>query len=475
MTSRRELLFSTLCATALPSTVCARGADCDVIIVGAGGAGLSAAAAASEAGARVILFESQSAVGGNTLRSVGFFNAVDPKRQKAQGIEDSVELFRAHILESGGGHTDPQLAAILAEKSDKMLEYLEENGMRFKPEVIEAYGGHWQRCHIPVLPNGQGYIRTLLRKAMQHGVDIRTDHRVRELIMKNGKVCGVRGTSGRGPFTARANSGVILASGGFGANPDLIARYAPQLAGLTTNNAAGSMGDMLTAAVSVGAAVTDLGEIQCLPGLPPGSIRRVRLHTDVSRFILVDQNGRRFIREDERRDVLRDRVLALPGKLAFSIVDDMGLRSFDILMQKETVLGVESGDAWRGDTIEELAAAMKIPAENLRRTIEDYNRGVRMKQDRFGKSPSELRHEIGVPPFWACYAAMTVHYTMGGVKISPKAEVLNEDGRPIPGLWAAGEVTGGVHGINRMGANGINDGLVFGRIAGQNAAKALRH
>lgn len=246
------------------------------------------------------------------------------------------------------------------------------------------------------------------------------------------------------------------------------------MAGLTNDNTPGSTGEILVAARKLGALLVDLEEVQCLPGRPPGGQRRVRLHNDVSRFIFVDHEGRRFVREDERRDVLRDKVLALPDKTAFSIVDDEGLRSYDILVQKETVLGVETGDAWRGDTVEELANAMRLPPKTLQETVEAYNRSVRSKIDPLGKNPRELRHEIKTPPFWGCYAAMTVHYTMGGVRISPKAQVLREDGTLIPGLWAAGEVTGGIHGVNRMGANGVNDALVFGRIAGLSAAEAAR-
>ena len=196
------------------------------------------------------------------------------------------------------------------------------------------------------------------------------------------------------------------------------------------------------------------------------------LHSDVSRFILVNAEGKRFIREDERRDVLRDAVLALPERYAYSIVDDEGFRSYNILMRRNAVIGVETGDAWRGDTPEDLARAMGLSPDALRRTIDDYNEGVRRRRDAFGKASAELLHEIRKPPFWACYAGMTIHYTMGGLATNAEAEVLSKSGDPLPGLYAAGEATGGVHGVNRMGANGINDAVVFGRIAGRNAAHA---
>lgn len=446
--------------------------SCDVLVIGGGGAGLSAAAAAAEKGAHVILLEKQAAVGGNTRFSGGFFAAVDPARQRRQGITDSLERFRNQIIENGGGRSDPVLAGILARGASEMLAYLEHKGMRFQDEVIEIYGAHWPRCHCPLLPNGEGYIRTMLGVAMEHGADIRVSSPVRRLLINtDGRVIGAEYRHSGGLRRVFARRGVVLASGGFGANRTFVEKVAPRLAGLTHNNTPGSTGEMLTEAARIGAELIDLAEIQCLPGCPPNRTHRVRLHNDVSRFIFVDQQGRRFIREDGRRDVLRDAVLGLPGSIAYSIVDDMGLRSYDILMQKEAVLGVETGDAWRADSVEELALAMGLDPAVLRRTVDTYNEGVRSGRDPFGKAPSELRHEIKTPPFWGCYAAMTVHYTMGGVRISPTAEVLNTRGDPIPGLWAAGEVTGGIHGVNRMGANGVNDALVFGRIAGQNAAR----
>lgn len=474
MTDRRSLLLTLglLPWTGLRAHV--EHENWDVVVIGSGAAGLSAAAAASESGLRVLVLEKQGTVGGNTLHSGGFYAAIDPARQKRQGIKDSPELFEQQILENGGGKSDPKLVRLLVAGASDMLAYLEANGMRFKDRIIEIYGAHWPRCHLPVLPNGEGYIRTMLNIAMKNGAVIRTGMRATDLsTAKDGRI-QVLVQSRREEILLTPRIGVILATGGFGSNQALISRFAPRLAGLTNDNTPGSTGEILVAARKLGALLVDLEEVQCLPGRPPGGQRRVRLHNDVSRFIFVDHEGRRFVREDERRDVLRDKVLALPDKTAFSIVDDEGLRSYDILVQKETVLGVETGDAWRGDTVEELANAMRLPPKTLQETVEAYNRSVRSKIDPLGKNPRELRHEIKTPPFWGCYAAMTVHYTMGGVRISPKAQVLREDGTLIPGLWAAGEVTGGIHGVNRMGANGVNDALVFGRIAGLSAAEAAR-
>lgn len=444
----------------------------DVVVIGGGAAGLAAAVSAAEEGASVLLLEKQADVGGNTRISGGFFAAVDPERQNRQGIEDSVEKFYAQMMESGGPRTNPDLARVLVNEAGNALHWLEGYGMRFQDEVIEIYGAHWPRCHIPLMPAGEGYIYTLSSAASRLGVAVKVRARAERLERTADGAVRVRVAEPGGVHSYTARRGVVIASGGFGANRAMIARFAPNLADLTNDNTPGSTGEMLLEAERHGAALVNMDSVQCLPGCPPGRKLRIVLHSDVSRFILVNSQGRRFIREDGRRDVLRDAVLALPERYAYSIVDDEGFRSYNIVMRRNAVVGVETGDAWRGDTPEELARAMGLPPEALRKTIDDYNEGVRRKRDAFGKSSAELIHEIRKPPFWACFAGMTIHYTMGGLATDAKAQVLSDSGEPLPGLFAAGEATGGVHGINRMGANGINDAVVFGRIAGRNAARA---
>lgn len=328
----------------------------DVVVIGSGAAGLSAAVAAAEAGASVLVIEKQSEIGGNTLISGGYFAAVDPKRQKAQQIDDSEALFLKQMLESGGALAEPRLARTLVDGAGAALRWLESLGMRFQPGVIEIYGAHWPRCHKPMMPGGQGYIYALSAAAAKLGVTIAA-HMKAERLEPLGSKGAPRGSGGwrircAGPegeaVVFEARRGLVLASGGFGASRSMIEAFSPKLAGLTTDNTPGSTGEMLLEAARCGAALAGMEAVQCLPGCPPGRTHRVRLHNDVSRFIFVDGRGRRFIREDERRDVLRDAVLALPEGFAYTIVDDAGLRSYNILVQKEAVIGIETGDAWRG-------------------------------------------------------------------------------------------------------------------------------
>lgn len=442
----------------------------DVIVVGAGAAGLAAAVSAAQHGAQVLLLEKMPDIGGDTLISGGFFGAVDPKRQKAQGIDDSEELFFEQTFRNGDEKADPRLVQVLVKEAGRSLVWLESMGMRFQPTVIEIYGAHWPRCHKPILPAGSGYIQTLSAEAIQKGVDIRTSVKVANLELERDRVVGVAAEIEGKTCFYRARKGVVIATGGFGQNRELVEASDPLLRGLTSTSAPGATGEVMLAAAQAGVVLRDMQYIQCMPGCPAGRRHRVRLHNDVARFILVDEHGNRFVREDERRDVLCRKVLALPRKYAYSIVDSDGLDSYNILVQKEAWQGIETGDAWKADTLEELASKIEVPAEALIASVKTYNQAVDDKNDVLGKSPRELRFKIQTPPFWACYAGMSVHYTMGGLTINEKAQCLNTENQPIAGLWAAGEVTGGVHGANRLGANGLADAVSFGRIAGREAA-----
>lgn len=442
----------------------------DVIVVGAGAAGLAAAVEAADAGAKVLVLEKQHEIGGNTLKCGGFYAAVDPERQHSRHISDSYELFFEQTYDFGGRKADPSLVHHMVDHATEGLHWLESLGMQFKPDVFELYGAHWPRTHIPTLPLGEGYIRTLSTAALSRGVEIVTDAQVTGLLTNKGRINGVQGKLNGQNHTWIANKAVILASGSFAANKELIAQYNPKLSGLTTNNTAASTGEVMMAAHRVGAALVDMEYIQCLPGCPPGKKHRVRFHNDVSRFIFVNRDGNRFVREDDSRSNLRDAVLALPERYCYILIDNAGFEEADILMQKELVLAIEADEAWKADSIEELAQKMGISPQHLRRTVDAFNDAVKTKHDPLGRSPRELRHQLNTPPFYASFAGMTIHYTEGGLAINVKAQCLDASRRPIPGLYAAGAVTGGVHGNNRLGANGLADAIVFGRTAGKEAA-----
>ncbi|WP_304407565.1 FAD-dependent oxidoreductase, partial [Turicimonas muris] len=266
---------------------------------------------------------------------------------------------------------------------------------------------------------------------------------------------------------------IVLAAGGFAANPKLRALHDPRMLTLTTtNNSACSTGEVMLAANEAGAYLLGLDYIQCNPGCPPGHTSRQALHLDVARYIFVDKRGKRFVSEDARRDVLRDAILNLPEKFGYAIVDNDGFNSYNQIVRDDAMKGLKTGDAFTADTLDELAKKMDVPADQLKKTVAEYNAMVdKQKDPDFGKAPRNLTHKIEKAPYWAALSSMAVHHTMGGVRIDPETRVLDRQGNVIPGLYAAGEITGGIHGTNRLGGNAIADIFTFGRIAGNSAAK----
>lgn len=263
---------------------------------------------------------------------------------------------------------------------------------------------------------------------------------------------------------------VVVAAGGFAANPKMRALHDPRMLNLTTTNHAGATGDLLPLLADIGADMTGLDFIQCNPGCPPGRKHRVIMHLIVKNFIMVGLDGKRFVAEDARRDVIRDAVLSLPKQTAFSIIDQNGFDETNPGHQAGILKGFETGDAWKADTFEELAKKMGVDAKVLRKTIDDFNAGVDAQKDALGKAPNMLR-KLEKAPFYAAYAGMSVHHTMGGVIINSDTQVIDRRGQVIPHLHAVGEVTGGIHGTNRLGGNAICDIFTFGRLTGIAVAK----
>lgn len=445
----------------------------DVVVAGAGGAGLAAAVRAAESGARVVLLEKESTLGGNTLIASGYYAAVDPLRQTAGRILDSEEAFARQMIENAGPTADRAKIERFVKEALPTLRWLEGKGVRFEERLYEISGSLARRNHKPLLPNGEGYVRQLFVAARRLGVTIERNARAEAIETDaEGRAVALLVAGPTGRVSYRAVRGIVIATGGFGANPEMVARFSPRFAGLTHDNAPGATGEMTLAAAKAGAALVDMGEIQCQPGCPPGRTHRVRLHNDVTRFILIDKTGQRFVAEDAPRDVVRDAVLAAPGALAFALVDDEGFRSYNRLIQKETVMGVESGDAWVADDLASLARQIGVDPGELLATVRKYNVGIRYGIDSCGKDVRNAKL-IVEPPFWASFAAMTVHATMGGIRTTPDAEVLRTDGRVFPGLYAAGEAAGGLHGRNQLGGCGLADAFVFGKIAGERAARQL--
>ena len=313
--------------------------EVDVLVVGAGGAGLAAAVAAAEEGASVLVLEKEEAIGGNTLRASGLFNAADPERQGPMGVEDSVAWHAEQTLESGGGRNDPDVVRRFAEEALPTIHWLEGMGIRFLPETQTTWGAEWPRGHKPFLPRGSSYIRTLSGKLLESGGEIRTKTALRDLLRdERGRITGVVTTEG---VENRAKC-VVLASGGYGANPNLLKRWAPDWAKLPTDNAPGSTGDGQLAAERAGAALVNLDVVQAVPGVRKGQTHAVRLDLDVGVCILVDARGERLVEEDGSRRALALAIRNAVGGRAYTVTDDRGVSSYDLVSQKDILSG---GDA----------------------------------------------------------------------------------------------------------------------------------
>ena len=489
--------------------------DCDVVVIGAGGAGMTAAITATDAGKNVILLESTSFPGGNSVRSTGGMNAgpTEWRNQnefkEAAGVEatlkkvanypdnariqelgkivaeqweayqaapegyfDTSELFQLDTLIGGGGKNDPALVQKLVESSPDAIAWLDS----LNPEIIlhnvAAFGGaSVKRIHRPVDENGKvisvgAYVVPLLQQNLENrGIKLMTDTPAVEILMDNGTAVGVKAEGPDANYTINAKA-VVIASGGFGANNDMIKAVRPELDGFITTNAPGIQGQGIQMAQAVGADTVDMAEIQLHPTVHVEGTS-ANLITEGLRgdgAILVNQEGKRFFDEVSTRDKVSAAEFEQTGGYAWLIVDSRMSDASNVIQGY-----INKGFAEKGETWEELAGAIGAPADVLAETMAAWNACVEAKEDKeFGRV--SFANPLDQAPFYAIKVQPGVHHTMGGIKINDNAEVIDTDGAVIPGLFAAGETTGGVHGNNRLGGNAVADFTIFGRIAGQSAA-----
>ena len=452
----------------------------EIVVVGAGGAGMAAAVKAAQTGAKdILVLEKLAFTGGNTLIAQGFINAADPVRQPRQGIKDSPENHMKQTLAAGDFRGDPERVKVLCDNAYGAITWLESLGMKFKDNVIQIFGALYPRSHIPALPKGQGYGTVLTKAAKELGVQVHTGLGVTEIIREEqfaGRVIGVKVQPAKGPARfIRATKAVVLAAGGFSGNRYLRELHDPRVKGLGTDNLPGSTGEVAMAAVRVGAYLVGMDFIQSTPGAPAGKKMKLLLNFNVNGSIYVDKRGNRIVNEGERRDVIRDAVLGTPERYGYTVCDNTNFMSYDAVNRKAIMEGIKINEAWTAPTIRELAEKMGVDPDGLEKTIKRYNEVFvkNGRDDDFHKQPVNLTKRIEDGPFWACYTGMTVHHTMGGINTNVKAQALDWEGKVIPGLYAAGEITGGIHGTNRVGGNAVLDCFVFGQIAGENAAKEV--
>ena len=487
--------------------------DVDVVIIGAGGAGMTAALTASEHGAKVIVVESQAVVGGNSVRATGGMNAGDTPYQdnaafgQAAGVEktlagidayadnativalanevtlqweayqanpvgyfDSVELMQLDTMIGGKGINNPELVKVLATNSAAGVEWLRNYNIYL--ENTGAFGGaSVNRIHWPKVDgkktNVGSYMIPLLEEACKADEDITIllETTATTIVMVDGKAAGIVAT-GKDGQTITVNAGaVILATGGFGANLEMVSSYQPSLEGFMTTNAPGLQGQGIAMAQAVGANVVDMDQIQIHPTVQADTAALITEGLRGDGAILVNANGVRFIDEVGTRDVVSAAEIAQPGSYSWLIVDDA------MLQASATIQGyVKKGFVFSGATYEELAIAIGVDPVAFAATMNAWNGYVADKNDPdFGRV--SFTNPLDTAPYYAIKVTAGIHHTMGGVEINTNTQVIDVNGNVIPGLYAAGEVTGGVHGANRLGGNAVSDFVVFGRIAGEQAAE----
>ena len=488
--------------------------EADVVIVGAGGAGMTAAITAANEGKSVVVVESQAMVGGNSVRATGGMNAAKTVYQdenefgESAGVEktlktaaekyadnetitalaatvaeqwaayqanptgyfDSVELMELDTMIGGKGINDPELVETLCANSADAIDWLDEHGITLH-DVSSFGGASVKRIHRPVNAEGKtvsvgSYMIPLLEEnCKKAGVQILLNTTANEILTDaNGAAAGIKATGSTGETVTVNAKAVVLTTGGFGANLDMVVKYKPELKGFMTTNAPGIQGQGIEMAQAIGAATVDMDQIQIHPTVEANTAALITEGLRGDGAVLINAEGKRFIDEVGTRDVVSAAEIAQTGSYSWLVVDQAMVDASSVIQGY-----IKKGYTVTGETYEELGKAMGVDEAAFAETMKTWNGYVEAKNDPdFGRT--SFANKLDTAPYYAIKVTAGVHHTMGGLTINTNTEVLKADGTVIPGLFAAGEVTGGVHGANRLGGNAVADFTVFGRIAGKAAS-----
>lgn len=452
---RRQLnslfAFLGLSLSFLPITARAS-VSCDVLVIGSGAAGLSAAIEAADAGCKVLLVEKEAFVGGDTLRSGGFYNAPDPKLQELIQVTDSPEFYYQQLEESANGKGNPELRKILAYNSIDTLNWLKKQGIVFEDRIFQIYGSKHPRSHKPSLVSGTSYIQKLTEACIKRGVQIYTESAFIDFITEGDLVVGAR-VNHKGQTTDVFSKSMVLAAGGFGNNPEMVKRYVPSLKFVFSDSK--GAGIVLQKAIDLGLKTENMEIVECVP---EGSFLdqfSARIYVFVKNTLFVNEKGERFVDETAQRNVISKALIAQGNQRCYTIVGSENISKMGKDLQKNLYRAYFAGQVWKENSLKELCKTIEIPFAPIEKYIREEPKTA---------IPTQA-------PFWAVRMYPWIHYTLGGLSIDTNANCLTEDGTVVPNLFAAGQITGNVHGENRLGGSGLTDAFVFGRIAGKNAAK----
>jgi fumarate reductase flavoprotein subunit len=462
--------------------------DYDVIVIGGGGAGLAAANVAGEAGLRVLVVEAGQRLGGSTAMSHGVFYAAGTSVQEQAGIADSPQAMFLYAMALNQYRVEPALLWRYCEEGADALHWLIDKGVEFSPDQLHTTGAYSEmsgvpRCHAAT-GYGQAIIAALEGALQRHAVDVALQTRVTQLIWRDGRVIGIEseGQSVTAPT-------VVIATGGFGANPELVDRYYPRAARHGSETwyigSQHSLGDGLLMGEAVGADLSgfDTGLLCITPNMQP------ILEVPPAWIVLVNQLGRRFMNETVGYGVMSGIVDAQPGSVCFGILDHAAFldppkdpRFADLyrsgLMTTQWTadnLGaaLASGRVVKADTLDALAGRLGIREGSLAQTIARYNAGAAAGEDTQFFKDGPLMRPVGPGPYYGtALRSATLCFTSAGIRIDRDGRALDRTGRPIPGLYAAGETANGVMGESYIGSgSSIAHVITFGRIAGRAAVQ----
>lgn len=441
----------------------------DFVVIGSGAAGMTAAIQAQELGLKVAIFEKLEALGGNSNRASSGMNAVETFVQLDHGVIDSQESFYEDTLKGGGGANDKELLQYFVTHSESAVDWLYHHNINLT-DLTSTGGMTQKRAHRPGDKSAVGgyLVKGLQKQLAFKQIPLFAGTEVLELFKTADKITGLKIKHAEiGERTVNAKA-VLIAAGGFAQNKEMLAEYAPEVLDLKTTNHPGATGDGMKLATAVGGTLVDMSKIQIHPTAQQDTDHVYLIGEGVrgEGAILVNRAGQRFVNEMTTRDKATAAINDLHEDGA-TLILDQGIRDAFPAINFYHAMGL----VMEGATLAELAETANLDADNLAATVAKWNEFQAAGEDaEFGRSTA-MDRGIATAPFYAIHIKPAIHYTMGGIKINTLTEVVTEAGEPVTGLYAAGEVTGGLHGNNRIGGNSIAETVVFGRQAGKQAAK----